>query len=146
MLRPAWRWFSRARASISSVMSRPYAFPDGPTRLAESSTSMPPPEPRSRTTSPGLSAASAVGFPQPSAASTASAGSPSVCFRSYRLTVIGSTAPGTEQQLDLQPQEVLPSVTRSAAFPYFSFTTSLMSAMIALLAFGSALNTACRTS
>src|SRR3989442_1516032 len=30
-------------------MSRPYAFPVGPTRLAESSTSMPPPEPRSST-------------------------------------------------------------------------------------------------
>ena len=27
---PALRWFSRARASISSVMSRPYALPGGP--------------------------------------------------------------------------------------------------------------------
>src|SRR5438876_1154304 len=75
---PAFRWFSRASASISSVMSSPYALPVGPTRLAESSTSMPPPEPRSSTTSPGLSWASAVGLPQPSEAATASAGSSAV--------------------------------------------------------------------
>ena len=75
---PAFRWFSRASASISSVMSRPYAFPVGPTRLAESSTSMPPPEPRSSTVSPGSSAASAVGLPQPRDAATASAGSAAV--------------------------------------------------------------------
>ena len=71
---PAFRWFSRASASISSVMSSPYALPVGPTRRAESSTSMPPPEPRSSTTSPSCSSASAVGLPQPSEASTASAG------------------------------------------------------------------------
>ena len=41
-------------ASISSVMSRPYALPVGPTRRAESRTSMPPPDPRSRTISPGF--------------------------------------------------------------------------------------------
>ena len=50
---PALRWFSRASASISSVMSRPYALPVGPTRLAESRTSMPPPDPRSSTVWPG---------------------------------------------------------------------------------------------
>ena len=92
---------------------------------------MPPPDPRSRTTSPGFSLASAVGFPQPSEASTASAGRPSVCFWSYRFTVIGSTAPGTEEQ-QLGPQQLVPSVavTRRAAFPYLSLTTSLMSDMV----------------
>ena len=50
----------------------------GPTRLADSSTSMPPPDPRSRTTSPAFSSASAVGLPQPSDASTAADGSTSV--------------------------------------------------------------------
>ena len=39
---------------------------------ADSSTSMPPPEPRSSTVSPGFSSASAVGLPQPSDAATAS--------------------------------------------------------------------------
>jgi hypothetical protein len=71
------RWFSRASASISSVMSSPYAFPVGPTRLAESSTSMPPPEPRSSTVSPAPSAATAVGLPQPSEAIVAVSGSSS---------------------------------------------------------------------
>ena len=40
-----------------------------------SSTSMPLPDPRSSTVSPGLSSARAVGLPQPSEASTAAAGS-----------------------------------------------------------------------
>ena len=79
---PCSRW--RA-SSISSVMSRPYALPVGPTRLAESSTSMPPPDPRSSTTSPGRSSASAVGLPQPNDASSASArGAPPVLVRSRR--------------------------------------------------------------
>src|SRR5262245_49310495 len=65
----------RASSSISSVMSRPYASPVGPTRLAESSTSMPPPEPRSRTTSPSRTSAAAVGLPQPRLARTVSTGS-----------------------------------------------------------------------
>ena len=42
---PAFSLFSSASASISSVMSTPYALPVGPTRFAERSTSMPPPEP-----------------------------------------------------------------------------------------------------
>ena len=79
---PAFRWFSWASASISSVMSRPYALPVGPTRLAERRTSMPPPEPRSRTISPGFSLAKAVGLPQPRDASTASSGIALVWFES----------------------------------------------------------------
>src|SRR6185503_14236339 len=90
---PALRWFSRASASIWSVMSSPYAFPVGPTRLAERSTSMPPPEPRSRTVWPGSRAMSAVGLPQPRDALTASAGSPLVSASEYRLDVIGSPQP-----------------------------------------------------
>ena len=39
---------------------------------------MPPPDPRSSTISPGLSSARAVGFPQPSEAARASAGSAEV--------------------------------------------------------------------
>ena len=38
----------------------------GPTRRADKSTSMPPPDPRSSTVSPGFNSARAVGLPQPS--------------------------------------------------------------------------------
>src|SRR6266481_1015178 len=119
---PALRLFSFASASISSVMSNPYAFPVGPTRFAESKTSMPPPEPKSRTTSPGFNLASRVGFPQPSEACSASPGICSFCAASYRLEVIGSQLvplpPAVPQQVPLFP--------RSAACPYFSLTISLM--------------------
>src|SRR5581483_11388772 len=90
---PAWRWFARASASISSVMSRPYALPVGPTRLAESSTSMPPPDPRSSTVCPGSSDISAVGLPQPSDAATAASGSVDVSSSVYRLDVMGPQDP-----------------------------------------------------
>ena len=53
-------------------------MPVGPTRLADRSTSIPPPEPRSSTVSPGASSASAVGLPHPSEAATASTGSSAV--------------------------------------------------------------------
>src|SRR5207302_6944813 len=114
---PDLRWFSRASASISSVMSRPYAFPVEPTRLAESSTSIPPPEPRSSTISPACSSARAVGLPQPSEASTAPSGSAAVSPASYRFELTGS-------QPQLPP---CPSSTRVAAWPYFAFTVSLIS-------------------
>ena len=67
--------FSRALAIISSVMSTPMTRPVGPTFFAASRRSMPAPEPRSRTTSPGLSPAKASGLPQPKELTTASAGS-----------------------------------------------------------------------
>ena len=53
LVSPLRRRLSSASDSISSVMSRPNAIPSGPTRRAESSTSIPPPEPRSSTVSPG---------------------------------------------------------------------------------------------
>jgi len=40
LVRPLLRLFSSASTCILSVMSRPYAFPVGPTRRAESSTSL----------------------------------------------------------------------------------------------------------
>src|SRR5918999_1593250 len=55
--------------------------------LGESRTSMPPPEPRSRTVSPSFSSASAVGLPQPNDASNAVAGMSAVCASSYRSAV-----------------------------------------------------------
>jgi hypothetical protein len=71
-----------ASASISSVMSSPYATPVGPTRLADRITSMPPPEPRSSTVSPARSSATAVGLPHPSEASVAASGKSPRCSAS----------------------------------------------------------------
>src|SRR5262249_44653781 len=68
----------------------PYAFPVGPTRRADRSTSMPPPEPRSRTTSPGWRSARAVGFPHPREARNAVCGTASLSAPQYRFEVIGS--------------------------------------------------------
>src|SRR4029077_601483 len=120
---PALRLFSFASASISSVISSPYALPVGPTRFAESNTSIPPPEPRSSTTSPAFNLASAVGFPHPSEAATASAGSPDFCASSYKFFVMGShplNSPPPPQHADP------PALTCFAACPYFCFTTSSM--------------------
>src|SRR5258706_5313298 len=84
---------------------------------------MPPPEPRSRTTSPGLNLARAVGFPHPSEACSAASGTCCICVASSRWEVIGSQlvplASAVPQQLPLFP--------RSAACPYFSLTISFMS-------------------
>src|SRR2546428_14076813 len=89
---------------------------------------MPPPEPRSKTISPGFKVASAVGFPHPSDALNASSGICTNCDRSYKSDVIGS---GPAPQPQLAPQQELPWLTtRSAASPYFSFTTSLIFALI----------------
>src|SRR6185295_18727679 len=107
-------------------MWRPYTLPVGPTRLADSRTSIPPPDPRSNTVSPSSSVASAVGFPQPRDASTASTGSPAFCRPSYKSAVIGSHASVVAPQHALDPQQlpsVVPSVTLSAAPPYFFFTS-----------------------
>jgi Cd2+/Zn2+-exporting ATPase/Cu+-exporting ATPase len=62
------------------------------------STSIPLPEPRSRTVSPGCRSISAVGLPQPREARTASSGSPAVCSASYRLSVTGSSAVDEQQE------------------------------------------------
>src|SRR4051812_42062134 len=107
-------------------MSSPYAFPVGPTRFAERSTSIPPPEPRSRTVSPSWRSARAVGLPQPSDASTAPSGSVLVWETSYRLSLTGS-----QPQAPLGPQlPRSPSITFSAASAYFSFTVSLICSLI----------------
>ena len=131
---PASAAFRRARASMSSVISRPYALPVGPTRRADKITSMPPPDPRSSTTCPVSSCASAVGLPQPSDANTAASGNSSVSPFTYRFDVIGSTDPLNSvppQQELVGPQpgaDSLMSSTRRAAAPYFSRTISVMSA------------------
>src|SRR5438270_13371213 len=110
-------------------MSSPYALPVGPTRRADSSTSIPPPEPRSSTVSPGLSSARAVGLPQPRDARTAVSGSMLLSDSSYRSLVIGSTS--LPEHGDA-PQHALtmPEAARLAAAPYFSLTISLIRTVI----------------
>jgi hypothetical protein len=79
---------------------------------------MPPPEPRSSTTSPGCSAARAVGLPQPRLASTASSGRAAASAAEYRSAVM--TSPPVASVLSSGPQhDARParSVTRRAAAP-----------------------------
>src|SRR5919204_4307319 len=106
LLMPAFLWFSRASASISSVMSSPYALPVGPTRLADSNTSMPPPEPRSSTVSPARRSARAVGLPQPSDASVAASGSSPRCSASYSASPnLAPSPPPSAHQDPLPPPQ-----------------------------------------
>src|ERR1700733_1007617 len=89
---------------------------------------MPPPEPRSNTTSPGFRVARAVGFPHPSDASMASSGTCPAWEELYRLDVIGSQP---NPLAAVAPQQLLPPIfTRKAAWPYFSLTTFLMSVVL----------------
>src|SRR6478672_10052523 len=86
---------------------------------------MPPPEPRSSTTSPSPRSANAVGLPQPSEARMASFGRQAVSASVYRLDVIGSsTAP---PHVPPQHPDLVPAPTSKAAFPYRSRTVLLMS-------------------
>src|SRR5436190_18801763 len=105
-------------------MSSPYALPPGPTRRAESRTSIPPPDPRSRTVSPGFSSARAVGFPQPRDAVSASSGTSPCSPELYRFDVIGSHD-GPSAALAPQQELAAPALARRAAWPYFSRTTAL---------------------
>src|ERR1035438_9304716 len=87
---------------------------------------MPPPEPRSRTVSPGISFASAVGLPQPREARRAASGTEPASPAPYRLEVIGSQPWMLDAGLVPQQAESSPIEARVAAAPYFPFTTSLM--------------------
>src|SRR5216684_2476597 len=88
---------------------------------------MPPPEPRSSTTSPACRSASAVGLPQPREASTAWGGSTAVSAGSYRLLEIGPQCPPPLPPLPSPQQPSLfPVNTLSAAWPYLSRTESLI--------------------
>src|SRR5688572_18791247 len=93
---------------------------------------MPPPEPRSSTTSPGARSASAVGFPHPSDASTASSGIPQTSVASYRLRVTGSEPDPPQQDTDPPPQfpACLVCSTWRAIAPYFACTVSFNASLI----------------
>src|SRR5271168_224917 len=92
---------------MSSVISRPNALPVGPTRFADNSTSIPPPDPRSRTVSPGFSSVRAVGLPHPREASTAFSGKPSVSRAPYKSLVIGSQHRIAGSQQAVAPESVM---------------------------------------
>src|SRR5918993_2748019 len=131
------RFFS-ASSSISSVMSSPYAFPPGDTLLAESSTSMPPPLPRSKTISPGTSVASAVGLPHPNDAAPAASGKPPSSSAEYPPPV--QSTPSASESRPRSPAEVpqheaepFPSSTVRAAPAYLSLTLSRTSSSMRLL-------------
>src|SRR5258708_28499990 len=99
---------------------------------------MPPPEPRSRTVSPDFSSASAVGLPHPNDAFSACSGTWLACVSSYMPELIGSQEAAAEpsQQLVWLQQSAgspVPSSTRRAAVPYFSFTKSRISMMLTFL-------------
>src|SRR5207248_10477463 len=125
---PALALFSLARASISSVISMPYAWPPGETRLADRSTSRPAPLPRSRTTSPGRNWASTVGFPQPRLAPNDSP-SPAISASEYASSPIGPlTASDPPQQLASQQAPLW--LNRVAVSAYFARTDSRIVSMV----------------
>src|SRR5688572_173887 len=64
---------------------------------------MPPPDPRSSTTSPSCSSASAVGLPHPSDATTAAVGSAATSSSPYRFPVTGSLALGPQHAVSVSP-------------------------------------------
>src|ERR1022692_5021393 len=71
-------------------------MPAGPTLRAESRTSSPPPEPRSRTVSPGLRLATAKGLPQPRLARSAASGASSVLGYAAAPKHPSANAPGSQ--------------------------------------------------
>src|SRR5581483_9464737 len=104
---PARSAFRRATASISSVISRPYTYPPGPTRCAASSTSSPPPDPRSSTTSPAWRPAIAIGLPQPNEVVITSLGSAARVASPYSRSSVLAVSLQHELELD-NPQQLLP--------------------------------------
>src|ERR1051326_3447183 len=96
---------------------------------------MPPPLPRSSTTSPGAREARAVGLPQPSEAKSAAFGISDTSTSLYKLPVILSPQQDWLASVaipppTLPPQQAapFPSSTVSAAVPYFCRTISRTSA------------------
>src|SRR5947207_1363673 len=87
---------------------------------------MPPPLPKSSTTSPECSSASAVGLPHPSEASAAFSGTPSRSSTWYKLWVIVEPDALAQQPLSQQLDRA-PFNTSLAMVPYRSFTTCVMS-------------------
>src|SRR5260370_1296234 len=72
---PIFSAIERLRSTISGVMSTPITRPAVPTQSAASRESMPPPDPRSTTFSPGFGPPQKKGLPTPANASHASSGS-----------------------------------------------------------------------
>src|SRR5271157_2083064 len=130
------RWYSifispdlsalaRARSIISGVMSMPIALPSGPTLRAASSTSRPPPLPRSTITSPLRKLAKAVGLPQESP-----------MFASGGIEASSSGVYPNASATAFTPSRLLDSPL-VATEPYFDFTAWVIRSDIIVLLIGS---------
>jgi hypothetical protein len=91
---------------------------------------MPPPLPRSSTTSPSRSSARAVGLPHPRDASTAVSGREDAVTESYRSRVMGSLPSGPHPHDVPQHPPLDPEAARTAASPYFRRTPAFTSPLI----------------
>ena len=105
---PRAAWFLRASSSISGVMSSPVTRPASPTCCAARKQSMPPPEPRSSTLSPGWSPARAVGLPHPAEAASDSMGRPSI-WPSVYSRMACSRSSGAQQEEAAGSQQLPPA-------------------------------------
>ena len=132
----AARWYSifispdlsalaRARSIISGVMSMPIALPSGPTLRAASSTSRPPPLPKSTTTSPLRRLAKAVGLPQESP-----------MFASAGIEASSSGVYPNASATAFTPSRLLDSPL-VATEPYLDFTAWVIRSDIIVLPIGS---------
>src|SRR5579872_6962797 len=108
-------------------MSMPITLPDFETLFADKNTSIPAPEPRSRTVSPSFRSANFIGAPQPTP-KIDSCGIDCNSFRSYPIIFTASIgesfvlhSPGMQQQSELPVNAIL---------PYLSFTLSFISSFM----------------
>src|SRR5271169_5983438 len=113
-LRPYFAFVSLALQIISGVASTPRAFPWLPTIGDALNTSIPPPLPRSRTTSPSRGLISCRGEPHPASTKAASTGTASTNW----MFVDSSAEPSPPQQSDVE---------QVAIFEYRSLTARLTS-------------------
>ena len=102
-LSPHGRSRARARASRRSCRGRTRC-PMGPTRFAERSTSIPPPEPRSSTVSPAPSSTMATGLPHPRLAASVPSGSAERSSDPYRPRPNSVVASSPQQPMLSQSQ------------------------------------------
>ena len=119
--RPRPRCAGRGRASRRSCRGR-RPCRSGPTRWAESRTSMPPPEPRSSTVSPSRSSATAVGLPQPRLREHGRSSGSSPCGRRRRRgaaeDVLGSSARSSRPRRSRSDAPAGSPARRRAAAPW----------------------------
>ena len=105
---------ARASSSMAGVMSSPVTLPVSPTCWDARKQSMPPPEPRSSTRSPGCRPARAVGLPQPAEAAIDSIGSP-LSWPSLYSSMAWSRSSTPQQSPSVEQPQPSDSVFSSSA-------------------------------